>query len=446
MTESPKLKTYVFHVHGMHCHSCVLLTERELGSLSSVSNIKTSLKERTITVHAVSSLDVESILEECNEKLRSYGYSLSLQKERIKQKFSEFIVAIPVAIGFIALFLFLQKIGLFHFGTTGTVTYGSAFIIGLVASVSTCMAIVGGLVLSLGATVAKEGRSMRPQILFHSGRILSFFVFGGLIGMLGEIFSIGTTATLFLSFLTGFVMLILGINLLHVFHWSKRLQFVMPKALSKHAFGMTQLNHTFTPFLIGVATFFLPCGFTQAMQVYTLTAGGFLHGGLIMGAFALGTLPVLAGISLSSFSITNSRHSGMFFKTVGIVVIFFALFTLSSSLALTGISVPTLSYSRGASLVKKNVYIVDGVQVIAIKAGEGYSPSTTIAKAGIPTIVRFTTNGSLDCSSSVRIPSLNMSRFLNLNGTTDVDLGIPKVGLLGGMCGMGMFPFSIDFK
>ena len=165
-----------------------------------------------------------------------------------------------------------------------------------------------------------------------------------------------------------------------------------------------------------------------------------------MGAFALGTFPVLACISFGSFSIIKSKYASVFFKIVGIIVIFFAFITLGSSLALSGISVPVLSYSRGISLVEKNVYIANGVQIIAIKAGQGYSPLKTVAKAGIPTIIRFTTNGSLDCSTSIRIPTLNMSRFLDLNGTTDVDIGTPKVGLLGGMCGMGMYPFSIDFQ
>ncbi len=430
----------------MHCHSCVMLTETELSSVSGVQSVHTSLQKRIVTLRVSSDKTREQIMEVCNVVLRPHGYTLSFEMERSEKKLSEFIVAVPFAVVFIGLFLFLQKIGLFHFGMKGTVTYGMAFGVGVIASVSTCMAIVGGLVLSIGTTYAKEEKTARPQFLFHAGRLIAFFVLGGFIGMLGEVFSIGATATLLLSFITGLVMLVLGVNLLDVFHWSKRFQIVMPKALSKHAFSITKMNHSFTPFLVGVATFFLPCGFTQSMQVYTLTAGGFLHGGLLMGTFALGTLPVLASISFGSFSIAKSRYAGTFLKTTGIIVIFFSLFTLSTSLALTGITLPTVSSSRDMSLVQKNVYIANGVQVIAIKAGEGYSPKTTVAKAGIPTIIRFTTNGSLDCSSSIRIPSLNMSRFLDLNGTTDVDLGIPKAGLLGGMCGMGMFPFSIDFK
>jgi plastocyanin domain-containing protein len=94
---------------------------------------------------------------------------------------------------------------------------------------------------------------------------------------------------------------------------------------------------------------------------------------------------------------------------------------------------------------ENNVSVVDGKQIIDLTAAGGYSPEKSVAKAGIPTILRFNTNGTFDCSSSVRIPSLNVSKNLALAGITEIDLGIPKVGIMYGSCGMGMYPFEIDF-
>jgi len=92
-----------------------------------------------------------------------------------------------------------------------------------------------------------------------------------------------------------------------------------------------------------------------------------------------------------------------------------------------------------------NVTIVDGKQIIEIRAKGGYSPRNSVAKAGMPTILRFDTSGTFDCSSAVRIPSMNISRNLPASGTTDIDLGNPKLGTLQGTCGMGMYPFQIEF-
>ncbi len=93
-----------------------------------------------------------------------------------------------------------------------------------------------------------------------------------------------------------------------------------------------------------------------------------------------------------------------------------------------------------------NVSVIDGKQIIEIKAKGGYRPTHSIAKAGIPTTLRLNTNGTFDCSSSVRIPSMNINQNLPLSGTTDIDLGIQKVATLQGTCGMGMYPFDIKFE
>lgn len=88
----------------------------------------------------------------------------------------------------------------------------------------------------------------------------------------------------------------------------------------------------------------------------------------------------------------------------------------------------------------------DGKQVIEITAKGGYLPRLSIAKAGVPTIIRMNTKGTFDCSSVMRIPKLNISQNLPPSGVTDIDLGIQESGTLVGTCGMGMYPFEILFE
>lgn len=98
------------------------------------------------------------------------------------------------------------------------------------------------------------------------------------------------------------------------------------------------------------------------------------------------------------------------------------------------------------SVPVNNVTIVDGKQIIEIKARGGYYPRKSIAKAGIPTILRFNSKGTFDCSASVRIPSLNISELLSQSGSTDIPIENVSPGVLRGSCGMGMYPFEIDFQ
>ena len=95
---------------------------------------------------------------------------------------------------------------------------------------------------------------------------------------------------------------------------------------------------------------------------------------------------------------------------------------------------------------KNNVTIENGKQIIEVIAKGGYTPEKSIAKAGMSTVLRMVTDGTFDCSSSVRIPDLGISKGLPQTGTTDIDLGTPKAGVLHGSCGMGMYPFEVDFE
>lgn len=107
---------------------------------------------------------------------------------------------------------------------------------------------------------------------------------------------------------------------------------------------------------------------------------------------------------------------------------------------------PGANTNRGTEAPVNNVQMVDGVQVVEITARTGYRPGKSVAKAGVPTKVRFITNNNYDCSSSVRIPAIGYQNFLPSTGTTDVDLGTPTAGVLRGTCGMGMYSFEITFK
>ncbi len=336
---------YIFHVNGMHCKACVMLTESELKELPNVTSVKSSLKNTSVEIEGdFGDKNEEQIANDLTQILKPHGYTLSVEKEERNRKWSDFKVAIPVAILFITIFIILQKIGLVNLINISKVTYGTSFIVGIIASLSTCMAVVGGLVLSMSATFAKDGDKVKPQILFHLGRLVSFFILGGVIGSLGSVFTLNTSTAFILGLFIGIVMLIMGINLLNIFDSAKRAQIGMPKFISKRAFSISKINHTLTPLLVGIATFFLPCGFTQSMQIYTLSTGNFWSGALTMFSFALGTLPVLALVSFSSLSITNSKNSGIFFKSAGLIVILFAIMNMLNSLVIIGLIKPIFNF------------------------------------------------------------------------------------------------------
>ncbi|MCC7004727.1 cupredoxin domain-containing protein [Candidatus Nomurabacteria bacterium] len=127
-------------------------------------------------------------------------------------------------------------------------------------------------------------------------------------------------------------------------------------------------------------------------------------------------------------------------KIIVSIVIMFVL--IGGALLLTKNNPSNISEQ---SLNVNNISVVDGKQIIDISVRGGYSPAKTTAKAGIPTVIRFNTSSTFDCSSFIRIPSMNFAKVLPNTGKTEVQIDDPKDGILQGMCGMGMYRFEINF-
>ena len=101
--------------------------------------------------------------------------------------------------------------------------------------------------------------------------------------------------------------------------------------------------------------------------------------------------------------------------------------------------------SEAASTV--NVTEEGEKQIIDVTAKGGYAPKVTAAKAGVPTVLRITTNGTFDCSAGLTIPSLGYRKFLEPSGVAEIEVPPQKAGAsLKGVCVMGMYSFEIRFS
>ena len=130
-------------------------------------------------------------------------------------------------------------------------------------------------------------------------------------------------------------------------------------------------------------------------------------------------------------------------KQISFIIILIGI-VISAFIFFSGTPIP-----KGKSAVLPslgNVFIQGGKQTVDITAKGGFEPKTSIAKTGVPTTLRITTNGTYDCSSSINIPERNIRQNLPANGVTEIDIGTHTPGILNGTCGMGMYPFTVEFK
>jgi sulfite exporter TauE/SafE len=314
------------------------LIEDILNEQDFIKKSKVNLNKETVEIETESNQSAEEIANVLTDKVKGSGYTLSVEKQmEVKENNDIIWKAIPIGLVFLILFFILQKSGILNLGIGGKTTPATSFIIGLIASLSSCLAIVGGLILSLSAKVAQDdnGSTKKPFILFHAGRLIGFALLGGILGLIGKAIGINFVFSAILGLIASAVMILLGLNLVGVFKKNKL-------TLPSHLFSFfRKVEHaTFAPILIGVGTFFLPCGFTQSMQVSAISSGSFMSGLLIMFSFALGTLPMLALLSFGSASFANGKHAPLFFKSAGVVVIGLGIFALLAGLAGLGIINP----------------------------------------------------------------------------------------------------------
>src|SRR4030067_3703900 len=107
------MKTYTFHIHGMYCSACALTIENELAELPKVQKAKASFKRHYAEIIGdFGDSAAELVAADLNKVLEKHGYRLSAEKQTPAKNWGDFKVAIPLAIGFMALFVIIQKAGI----------------------------------------------------------------------------------------------------------------------------------------------------------------------------------------------------------------------------------------------------------------------------------------------------------------------------------------------
>lgn len=437
-------------IKGMHCRSCELLIEEKLKDIPNILDAEVNYKTGEATIYHNNTPDMKLITKALSE----VGYAIGrADKLPLLSRDKKEYVSLGVAFLFLMMaYLVLKGLGLTNINLNPDLSnpsWGLIILIGVVAGFSTCMALVGGLSLGLSTKFIEKHptataiEKFRPHLFFVAGRIISYALLGGVLGLLGTVFQFSALANSILTILVGVVMLIMGLQLINVFPRLNKFKLSLPKGISRSLGlkgGSKEYSHKHA-IVMGALTFFLPCGFTQAMQLYAVSTGSFWSGALVMGLFALGTAPGLLSIGgLTSLVRGNFRER--FFKVAGLAVIFFALFNLNNGYTLASLSIGSFggSETTKTKIVKDpNVTMEDGVQIVRmIEGNNGYSPNKFSIKKGVPVKWIIDAQAPYSCASSIMIPQLNIKRTLKA-GENIIEFTPEKAGKLPFSCSMGMY-------
>ncbi len=435
----------IIPIRGIHCRSCELLLENAIGSIQGVSKVKVDFRKGCATIEYSADIpsqnEIVNIVKQVGYEVGEPGKLPWITKNNTDWRYIIFGIGLLTV-----LYYALRGTGLLDFALDEKeVTTTFALLLGLIAGVSTCMALVGGLVLGVAARHAElhpEATALekfRPHIFFNGGRVLGYALLGGLLGLFGGFLQISGDILAFLTLVVGTVMIILGIKLTNLSPRISAISLTLPSSvvrflgLSEH---QKEYSHK-TSMLTGILTFFLPCGFTQAMQLYAISTGDFKSGALIMGAFALGTVPALLGIGGLS-SIMKGTMARIFYAVVGILVITFGVYNIQSAIAVLPTAISFGSQEINYTPFEGDVEQQDTQIIKMTQSASGYSPSTLRVKEDIPVRWVITSESSFTCASSIVVPSLGIRTNLK-KGENIIEFTPTKKGSIPYSCSMGMY-------
>lgn len=319
---------------------------------------------------------------------------------------------------------------------------GVVFLVGIVAGISTCGGLIASFVLGISAK-NKDNHlnhnfliNIKPHLIFNLGRIIFFTFFGYLTGLIGQYLILSNSFAGILVLFSSLYLLVLGVKLLKISKYvngvNLSLKF-LEKFTPKFNYLKENISSNFGVFILGGLTFFLPCGFTQAIQIYTLTLANPSISALTMLVFALGTSPGLLALA-SATSLLSGRFGDIIFRIIGSIVIYFSILNIGNSINLLGIGYFTNAES------KQEFKIINGYQeVIMTQTHKGYSPNLLIVKNKIPVKLIVDSKNNATCASYLVIEEYGVRKFLEL-GENVIEFTPNKTGEIKFSCGMGMHP------
>lgn len=209
----------------MHCKSCEILLEKEIGKLNGVKSCSVSHKNGTAVIESDKPISAHDL----NKAINAYGYQIVTENEKHDSKKSrKNTINDYLDIGFIAILLIvavfvINQLGISqYFPRIGNqVSPLIAIALGIVASLSTCLALVGGIVMGFGELYPVRPDSKHPMLsrftphlYFHIGRIGGFILLGGLLGLIGNKINYSLSFTGWLTIVVALVMFYIGLQIL----------------------------------------------------------------------------------------------------------------------------------------------------------------------------------------------------------------------------------------
>ena len=211
--------------------------------------------------------------------------------------------------------------------------YLLALTTGILGGFGHCIGMCGPLVASYTLVRATRPQPlfirMAPHLLYNSGRITTYMLIGGIMGLSGSFVNVaGSLAGIqnAVAVASGVIMIFMGMSIagigsntawiekhnLPVLGMAQRI-FASPSMLRYYPLGL----------ILGL----LPCGLSYTVFIAAAGTGGLFSGMMTALLFGLGTLPALLFFGALIASL-NASLRGLFYRAGGVIVIIMGIYFL----------------------------------------------------------------------------------------------------------------------
>ncbi|MFR1710161.1 MAG: sulfite exporter TauE/SafE family protein [Clostridium sp.] len=432
-------KSLILNVDNMVCNSCENIIKKHLKKLSGIIVVTASYNNGTVSIEYDAEKVSYSTIVATIEKA---GYKVTGDSKNSKSEFLPIVGIVLIALLMIRLG---KGTGVFDMSSalSSKVSYIALFTIGVLTSLH-CVGMCGGIMMSQSITsqMVPEKNKFKPGLMYNLGRLISYTILGGIVGGIGEVFTLSFGAQGLIAIIVGIFMVIMGLNL-YGFKAFRKFSVKLPWN------GCNSQKKSRNPLIVGLLNGFMPCGPLQTMQLYALASGSVIAGATSMFFFALGTIPLMLGFGVIA-NLLSQKNSNRLVKYSGAIIIVLGIIMANRGLSLMGINAMPNSLSLGGNnnsaisekASSNKATISNGKQTIKISAtNQGYTPSIVYVQKGVPT--EFIVDGeSINfCNNKIVIPSMNIQKSLS-SGENIIEF-TPEDKDINYSCWMGMLRGTI---
>ena len=246
----------------------------------------------------------------------------------------------------------------------------SGFLLGFLGSMH-CIGMCGPIMLALPFKSKSPYRFILKRILYHTGRIMIYALFGLIVGLVGDKLNLSGIQHI-LTIGTGLILLLFGIlsivkiNILSKVRFIERPYIFVKKYIGRYIGGDGLLSG----FMLGTLNGFLPCGFVYVALAGAIAYANIFYSPIFMIVFGIGTIPALILASVLPH-LMKKRFSFNPQRLIPGITIVFAILIILRGLNL---GIPFLSPNISNKLVHKKTAVT---QPKESKPAQNIEPAAT---------------------------------------------------------------------